>query len=256
VSQRQPPCDEIEAQAPSLMAMTADAPERQRAEAHARSCVPCARALQEGRQLLALIEGQPLPAPSPAALQRAAAPILRELQGAPRFAAVVAAAVLAAWALPLAMMRTPVTPGRALASSIALGVLAALTSAFVVTRAGRGAGLFVLLSAVSVIVPGATGGLETLLGLHCALTEALTAAGVGAAAFLAARALGVAVADKRVLASALGGGALAGHAALEVGCRASHGVPHVLSFHTAPVALAVVLALLVASRTARRAAAS
>ena len=92
--------------------------------------------------------------------------------------------------------------------------------------------------------------------MHCALTEALTAAGVGVAALVTARALGRRALDKQVLLAALGGGALAGHAALQIGCSAAHQLPHVLVFHTGPVALAVGLALLLASAAARRSAAT
>jgi hypothetical protein len=150
------------------------------------------------------------------------------------------------------MMRAPVAPGPDLWVSIALAVGAAVMSAAVVLGGGRKGAPFVFLSLLTLILSGREG-LEPMLGLHCALTEAVTAAGVTVAAFVAARTLGQYVLDRRVLVAALGGGALAGHAALEVGCRASHQGSHVLVFHTAPVALAVVLALLIAGAAARRA---
>ena len=96
MTERQPICDQIAADAAGLMAMPAQAPERKRAEEHARGCDHCTRALEEARQLLAVIDGKLVPAPSAAALDRAQAPIVREFQGAPRFAAIVCAAVIAA----------------------------------------------------------------------------------------------------------------------------------------------------------------
>lgn len=256
MSAAQKPCDEIRADAAGLMALPAGAPERARAEAHAETCAGCAKALAEGRQLLALIDAAPLPAPSPAAMQRASAAILADYDGAPGFAKLVVGIVLAAWALPLALMRAPITLGLDLGVSIMLAAFAAVTASFVITRAGRGGFAFVLGSLLLGAWPGGSNALEASVGVHCALIEAMTAAGVGAAAFSAARALGRRAFDKPVLLAALGGGALAGHAALQIGCTAAHSLSHTLVFHTGPVALAVGLALLLASVAARRAAAA
>jgi hypothetical protein len=246
-------CDQIAADAAGLMAMPADAPERRRAEEHARTHADCARALAEARQLLALIEGNPLPGPSPAAMERASEPILHELQGAGSLAILVGAMVVAAWAAPLAMMRAHIAMGPDLVASIALAALAALVSALVVTRAGYAGLSLIALSALTIFVPGGDGhGLEARLGLHCALTEVAAAAFVGTVAFFGARSQGRRFGDKRILLPALGGGALAGHAALEVGCRAAHSTSHLLVFHTGPVALAVMLALILAGAASRR----
>jgi hypothetical protein len=247
-------CDEIAADAAGLMAMPGDAPERRRAEEHARTHADCARALAEARQLFALIEGKPLPAPAPAALERASAPILKELASGPYFAGLVAAIVVCAWALPLALMRHHITPGVDFYSSIALAALAALTSAIVVQRARRAGVAFIVLSVLTAAVPGDGGGLEPTLGLHCALIETLAAGGAVALSWMYARRYGRAILDARVLTAALGGGALAGHAALEVGCRAAHSASHALLFHTGPVALAVAAAIVMARWAVRRAA--
>jgi hypothetical protein len=247
-------CDEVRADAAGLMALPAGAPERERVETHARTCAACANGLAEGRRLLALIDAVPMPAPSPAALQRASAAILADFDGAPRFAAIVVGIVLAAWALPLALMRAPITMGFDLGVSLMLAAFAAVSASFVITRAGRGGFIFVLASALLGLWP--TEGLNALeahVGVHCALTEALTAVGVGVGALLAARALGRTALEKPVLLAGLGGGALAGHAALQIGCSASHSFTHGMVFHTGPVALAVGLALLLASAAARRA---
>jgi hypothetical protein len=250
----QPSCDELRADAAGLMALPAAAPERERAEAHALTCPGCASALAEGRRLMSLIEAAPLPAPSAAALQRASAAILSDFDGAPRFAAIVVGIVLAAWALPLALTRAPITMGLNLGVSLMLVAFAAVSASLVITKAGRGGFIFVLASVLLGLWPGQSmSGLEPHIGVHCALIEAMTAIGAGVGALLAARALGRAVFDKPVLLAGLGGGALAGHAALQIGCSASDSVSHAAVFHTGPVALAVGLALLLASTAARRA---
>jgi hypothetical protein len=249
-------CDEIRADAAGLMALPAGAPERERAEAHARTCAGCAGALADGRRLLALIEAAPLPAPSPAALQRASAAILADFDGAPRFAAIVVGIVLAAWAVPLALTRAPIALGMDLGVSLMLVALAAVSASLVITKAGRGGGLFVLASALLGLWPSeGMMALEIPVGAHCALIEGLTAVGTGLAAFIAARALGRSAFDKPVLLAGLGGGALAGHAALQIACTANHHLSHAAVFHTGPVALAVGLALLLARTAARRASA-
>jgi hypothetical protein len=95
--------------------------------------------------------------------------------------------------------------------------------------------------------------LDAAGGLHCAFVETMTAAGVGAAAWLAARGLAKTSPRPDVVVAAVGGGALAGHAALHLACKGATELPHVLVFHTGPVALFVALALLLTA-SARRAA--
>jgi hypothetical protein len=262
-------CDEITADATSLMALLPDAPERVRAEIHARTCPACAMALAEGRRLLAMIEAAPLPAPSAEALRRASAAILSELMAtspagpatasasrAPsggRLAAAVAAAVMAVWALPLALSRRPLSTGRDLAVSAGLAALAAVTSATTVTLGGLAAAAFPVLSAVAALLAGTGRALAAGPGLHCALIETLTAVGAGAAAYGAARLLGRRAQGTTLLVAAAGGGALAGHAALHEICAAATELPHLLVFHTGPVALLVGLALALTA-AARRAA--
>jgi len=256
------PCGEIAADAMGLLALSPDAPERASAEAHARGCADCARALDEGRRLLALLDGEgaTLPAPSPAALARESAPVLAELDGtarvgAGRLTAAVVAAVLAAWALPLALARAPVAGGPPLAFSLALAVVAAVASAATVRWGGRLAVAFPLLSAIGALAAGSGRALGGLAGLHCTAIEAATAAGAGAATWLAARALGAGAPRPAVLVAATGGGALAGHAALHLACGGASELPHLLVFHTAPIALlvGVGLALAAAARPVTRA---
>jgi hypothetical protein len=263
------PCDAIAADAMGLVALPGDAPERVSAEEHARSCADCTRALAEGQRLLAALDGAlaSMPAPSPAALARAAAPVLAELDaghavaaaraGAGRLAAAVAAAVVGAWALPLALARAPIATGAPFGLSVALAALAALASVATVRWGGPVAAVFPALSALTAFLVGTGRALEPAVGLHCASVEAMTAAGAGVAAWLAARALAKASprSDRAdVAVAAVGGGALAGHAALHLACPAATELPHVLVFHTGPVALAVALALLAAAAVKRAAA--
>ena len=81
----------------------------------------------------------------------------------------------------------------------------------------------------------------------------MTAAGVGVAAWVAARGLAKAAPKPEVNVAAVGGGALAGHAALRPACGGATELPHLLVFHTGPVALVVGLGLLLTT-SARRAA--
>jgi hypothetical protein len=244
------------------MALPPDAPERAQAEAHARTCASCTRALEEGRRLLTLIEAAPPPAPSAAALERASTAILSDLDEgtaardwALRLTGAVVAAVLAAWALPLALMRAPVAAGAPLALSFGLAALAALASAATVRWGGRVAAAFPALSVAWALLAGTGGALAPVVGLHCASIEAMTAAGVGGAAWLAGRVVGRSALRRQLVVAAAGGGALAGHATLHLGCSAATELPHLLVFHAGPVMLAVGAAFAIAAAATRRASA-
>jgi hypothetical protein len=258
------PCAGIAADALALAAVPEGTPERVSAEEHALGCADCTRALTEGRRMMAMVDGAlaGVPAPSPAALARASNTIVAELDGAAkvgvaraaagRLAAAVAAAVVAAWALPLALAREPLAGGAPFALSFALAALAAVATVATVRWGGRVAALFPLLSAATAFLVGTGRALDAGGGLHCALVEATTAAGVGAAAWLTARALAKSPPQPDVVVAAVGGGALAGHAALHLACPGAAELPHVLVFHTGPVVLAVGLALALTA-SARRA---
>jgi hypothetical protein len=253
------PCDEIAADAVGLMALPAEAPERARAEEHARTCAACTRALAEGRRVLTRLDAATLPPPSPTALARASAAVLAELDaagaraGAGRVAAAVAAAVVAAWALPLALARAPIAAvgSSPFALSLGLAALAAIAAAATVRWGGRLAVVFPILSAVTALVAGTGRALDATSGLHCVAIEAMTAGGVAAAAWLATRGLAPSTPKPEVVVAAVGGGALAGHAALHLACGAATELPHLLIFHTGPVALGVGLALVVAASRGR-----
>jgi hypothetical protein len=249
------PCDEIAADAVGLLALPADAAERAGAEEHARTCAACARALAEGRQVLSMLDAASLPAPSSAALARASAAVLAELDaraGAVRITAAVLAAVVAAWALPLALARAPIATGTPFALSFALAAVAAIASAATVRWGGRLAVAFPLLSALSALLAGTGRALDGAGGLHCASIEAMTAGGVAAVAWLATRGLAKSAPKPEVVVAAVGGGALAGHAALHLACGAATELPHLLVFHTGPVALAVGLAFVVTASARRQ----
>jgi hypothetical protein len=248
-------CAQIAADAVGLLSLPADAPERREAEAHAETCADCTEALAQARRVLqALDAAAPLPAPSPEALRRAAAPILRELTGgAPtgskvRRAAAAAGAAIAAWALPLALSRRPVVGGRPLGASLALAALAALATAATVSLGGLAAAAFPLLSAAFSLLVGRGDGLHAAVGVHCALTELGVAAGAAGVAWLVAGRPAPAAGRAPLLVAAVGGGALAAQAALHETCPASTDLPHVLAFHSGPVLLATLLAVALAAR--------
>jgi hypothetical protein len=258
------PCAEIAADALALEALPPDAPERASAEAHARTCADCTRALDEARGLLALLDTAAPPAPSSSALARASAAVVAESdrEAAGRAGLAVSAAVLAVWALPLALMRAPVESGPPFTLSLALAVLALTASVATVVWSRRAALAFPLLSALTALVVGRGSELAPALGVHCASIEALTALGAGAAAWLLMRGLGRGRGGPTLSPSpgaaslelaAVGGGALAGHAALHLGCSAAGELPHLLAFHTGPVTVAVGLALLAAAARGRAA---
>ena len=200
-----------------------------------------------------MLDGARPPEPSAAALAagvgprarrpRRAARRLAARANAGRLAAAMAAAVVAAWALPLALARGPIASGGPFALSFGLAALAAIASAATVRWGGRLAILFPVLSAGTALLVGTGRELDAAGGLHCALIEAMTAAGVGGAAWLVTRALARTAPRQApkpaIWAAAVGGGALAGHAALHRACAGATELPHVLVFHTGPVALFV-----------------
>jgi len=248
-------CEQIAADAVGLLALPADAPERAQAEAHGREHAPCAAALAQARRVLDLLAvAAPLQAPSPAALQRAAAPILADLDARAaqparrrgRGAVAVTTAVVAAWALPMALARHEVSGGRPLAWSLGLAALAALATAATIAAGGFVAAAFPLFSATFSLLVGENGALEVALGVHCALTIVGAGAAVALLAWLATRRLAAADGRPTLIVAAAGGGALAAQAALHETCEAAIEMPHLLLFHTGAVVLVMILALVAA----------
>ena len=71
-------CDRIEARSMALAALPASDPERVAAESHACSCAPCAGALRDGAQLVAMVSAELRPAPTLEAFARAEQAVLHE----------------------------------------------------------------------------------------------------------------------------------------------------------------------------------
>ncbi len=200
--------------------------ERVAAYAHAASCAECAALLAEAENLIALLDGAPLPAPSAQALQRTMNAVLAEFDAEDR---VYAAARSRSQAPERASMRpsvrTAVTkrpPRRGLAAAAAAVVVSALFALFD-THEGQ---------------------LAFSAGFNCGFKELVFAAG--------AVGLGFAVSKGRwgaLPVAALGAwGALAGQAYLRFQCPASHDAPHVFAFHFLGVLVAAVVGLLLQPR--------
>ncbi|HET6438620.1 MAG TPA: hypothetical protein VFG59_11195 [Anaeromyxobacter sp.] len=241
-------CERIRAEAPGLMALEADDPERLAAKAHAARCPGCEKALREAERLQLLLrdlEHSSMPA---GALVRAAEAIKEELEAERRRRSLWsagAAAVLFALVLGLARHRQ----GRAVDWLMAggLAVLALVLSAVSVRRpllAITGGALAALAAAV---VTGGPGPLEAGVGLHCLLVEMISAAAVVGAGWLALRG-GTTSPARWAVAAGAAAGALAGGAALEVACAAHEALQHDLLFHLGGVLLAAFAASLLGRR--------
>jgi hypothetical protein len=89
-------CAELREKVAGLVMMPPSDPERAAADEHTAGCAACSQALREAEQVLALLDSAPpLPAPSPAALERTAASIRAELAGGRAFPGWLVAALLA-----------------------------------------------------------------------------------------------------------------------------------------------------------------
>lgn len=242
-------CDELRQDAAGMASLPDGDPERERYLLHARGCDGCMQALREGEQLMRLIEASPLPAPAPAALRRASAPILSQLRPArPRWIWLSAAAVVPGFLLPLFLKvhLDGESWTAALAALLLAGLLAAAAGAL------RGGALVVLAAAAAFAlaaggVPGLPVGRVLYAGeLDCTFFE-LAAAALPLAAtawvFRGNRMPGA-------LATAAAAGALAGQAALHVGCPGSHSPVHLWVFHVGGVAAAALLGWLVEGQLA------
>jgi hypothetical protein len=247
-------CEQIAADAPGLAALPPDAPERRQAEEHARTCPACARALEEGRLLMQALDAAAPPLPAVEPLREAARPVLQPILNelaasrarAParlgaRAGVTVAAAAVAAWALPLALSRRPLAGGRTLGASLALALVAALAATATVASGGVVAGAFPVISALMSIMAGDGNAFRPHIGVHCALMELGMAA--AATALVAAVTWRRSGPESTLFVAAAGGGALAAQAALHETCPAATELPHLLLFHTGALMLAVALAL-------------
>ena len=238
-----------------VAALPHDDPERVDAEAHARSCEPCARVLAESSALVARIDRAPAPPPPSAdALRRVSAAIeaetARERAGRPR-SLLVATAVMAAWGVELVIAKRPAHDP----ASVAVSLGWALMAAALVTRA-RVRPRWVLAGAVaaSLVLVVASAGREdaqiyALLGIKCTLLELLAAGIPFGAAIRFARQVRTSV-DPWHASAIAAAGALAGQAALHLSCKVAHAGPHLLVFHFGAVLMAGLLARVGSSKWA------
>jgi hypothetical protein len=235
-------CEEVQAQAAGLASLPAGDPERQAAEAHARTCTACRAALAEGAAVLALIDrALPLEAPQPEALARTASQILRELAAerpsARRSVAGSVAALGATWAGCWLLVMAPHRgQGAAVLVSAAIALVTALVGAAALTWGGRVLPALPALSLLLSLSTGGSAGLQVAQGIKCAGFELALAAVPLAIAFALVRRGRLAPVG---LAAAAATGALIGQAALHVACHASPDPGHALVFHTLPILLAL-----------------
>jgi hypothetical protein len=248
-------CAERRAQAAGIAALPEGDPEREAYLAHARECPGCLEELRKSEKLVRLLESARLPAPSPEALRRASAHVLAGL-ARPRMAwAARGGAAVAAFALLLLAARHRDPEGWAAALIIA-ALAAALAATAGVLRAGALVGVaaaaaFALAAggAPGFAVAGQMGGLVPDVGAECLLAELLAAALPLAAAVWTFRR------DPRPgsLAQAAAAGALAGQAALHIGCSAHAQAAHLWVFHVGGVLLAALAGWVIEGRFARAA---
>jgi len=229
-------CDELRANAAGIASLREGDPEREAYLAHARGCPGCAEALRDGEKLMAALGRASLPAPSAQALQRASAPILRELRPTSSWG-LRATAALAAAAVPVLFARHHDWEGWA-AALIVLAAATALSATAGMWKAGAWVALaasagFALAAGGVPGFPRAGAGLVPSVGLDCFGLEIL---GGALAALVALRA-----ASRGSLAAAAASGALAAQAALHVACSAHLQAPHLWLFHVGGVAVAAAL---------------
>lgn len=232
-------CERVLRLAAGLAALPPRDPARVRAWAHSAGCPRCAAALREGERLVAMLEAFP-PKRVPAGdLRRAAAPVLAELPPVRPRVLLPAATFLAA-VVVAACARAPSGATRDWAAAVALaGVAVAL--AFLAER-GLAAAAGAIAAALAFALSGGVGPLDLAEGVKCVATE-LAAAAVPLLAAVALSRRGAA-GGVGVLAAAAAAGALAGMAALEIGCHAVGAHTHLLVFHAGGVLAAAGLGAL------------
>ena len=220
-------------------------PERAAFLAHARGCAECMQLFREGEKLGHLLARAELEAPSAAALQRARRAVrgeMRPLRALPALAAV------AAFVVPVLFARHLDAEGWAAALLVTAAATALAASAGALKAGGlvalaASAGFAFAAGGVPGLPRGGTG-LWPKLGAECFFIELIAAAMPLAAAAVQFRR------DPRPgsLATAAAAGALAGQAALHLGCGAHGQAPHLWIFHVSGVALAALVGWLLEGR--------
>lgn len=250
-------CDELRPNAAGIASLPQGDPEREEYLLHARGCDACMRALGEGAKLMRLIEASPVPAPSREALQRASAAIASELRESSRLQAPArpkwiwpaAAAAVAAFCVPLLLSQHLELEGL----GAALVVLFAATLLAGAAGALRAGALVTLAASAGFAL--AAGGVPVALlatsvrtgGIDCMFNELVAAAlPLLATAWMFQRRP-----FPGALATAAAAGALAGQAALHIGCSGSHNAAHLWVFHVGGVAAAALLGWVVEGQLTR-----
>jgi len=245
-------CDELRSRALALAALPPGDRDREAAEAHARSCPQCARALREGSRLLDLIDAELRPsAPPEAALRRAQNAVLAEmdredrLRPAARWSTrlILAASLLLAFGALSALSRHRAMDPQSWVVAGAAAVLAAVMAGL--SNTGWSVALGVNgASAALVLLAGAGTGVSALIGIKCVAIELFAATWPFAAAALS-RGIAARPSAAGPAAALAAAGALAGQASLHLTCPAAHALPHLLLFHLGGVVLASLAGALV-----------
>jgi hypothetical protein len=229
----------------ALCALAPDSLERRAAEAHARGCSDCARALREGTRLLEQIDARlDLPAPSPEALRRvwrrvhrtAALQMALPAAGTPLLFAAAIAAVGGARNDGAARW----TAAAVLAFTATVLCWLAASERWVRFAVVAAAGFSIAFAAAF----GTRGDLAPALGARCALIEIVPAVTGFAVAAMLSRSAPTLFRDRWRAVALIATGGLTVQAALLVSCPARLGAVHVLLFHSGGLlALCVVFAV-------------
>jgi hypothetical protein len=233
--------------AAALCALPPDSLERRAAEAHARGCADCARALLEGAKLLEQLDAKlDLPAPSAAALRSAR---LRVRRAAALQMVVPAAGTPLFFAAAIAAgggFRSD-SAGRWIGAAVLALTATLLCWLAVMERWVR----FTLVAAAGFSLAfaaafGAQGELAPVLGVRCAIIEIVPAITGFAVAALLTRSTPTLLRDRWRAVALVATGGVTVQAALLVSCPARMGAAHVLLFHSGGLLALCVLFAVVA----------
>jgi len=233
--------DHIADRAGFLAALSAEDPERKLAEDHARGCPGCREALEEGHQLVALLQRARPPAAAPAL----EAPRLG--MAARQVAWVATGGVAVAWLFQLMVGSGFVITARSVVVSLAVLAVALGVVTFLRERGRLAVTAVVATSGLFAYLSGTAAGFDPGIGIRCAFRELWAAAIAWGIVVLVARRAGVSFGRWNAAAVAAAG-ALAAHAGQHLACEVPHSDAHLMIFHFG----AVVLAALVGAAAAER----
>lgn len=242
--------DHIADRAEFLAALSRDDPERKAADEHARSCMPCREALEEGVRFIGLLR-QALPVPpsitDPAHARAAPAgsrgrPVAgtswNDASG--RFALSTIVAVVVAWLFQLTVGGGFQMDRECLV--VSLGILAVAIASVTIMRGKEplAVATVVATSGLFAYLSGTAAGLAPGIGIRCTFRELWAAAITWAIVVTIGRRRGVTFNRWNVTAIAAAG-ALAAHAGQHLACAVPHSDAHLLVFHFGGVLLATLL---------------